>query len=86
MKKTLIATACLLLAAGSHAQQSEEKNNSEQPQTLDKVIVTAQKREQALIDVPSSVTAVRAESLASAGLVRLEDYAAEVPGMSITAL
>nr|WP_276597111.1 TonB-dependent receptor [Pelomonas aquatica] len=39
-----------------------------------------------MIDVPSSVTAVRAESLASAGLVRLEDYAAEVPGMSITAL
>ncbi len=89
--RTAIAAACLTLVFSAHAQQAEKSNKDsdekkDQYQTLDKVIVTAQKREQALIDVPASVTAVSAERLSGAGLTRLEDYAAQVPGMSITAL
>jgi len=53
---------------------------------LQQVLVTAQKREQALIDVPASVTAISAARLTEGGLDRLEDYVAEVPGMSIIAL
>ena len=56
----------------------------QQPQIdegIDKVIVTAQKREQAAIDVPASVTSVNTEQLARDGKVRLEDYVAQVPGM-----
>jgi iron complex outermembrane receptor protein len=48
------------------------------------VTVTAQKREQAAIDVPASVTALDAKRLTEAGATQLEDYSAQIPGMSIT--
>jgi iron complex outermembrane recepter protein len=51
---------------------------------LTRVIVTAQKREQASIDVPASVTAVSAARLANSGFTRLEDYAAQIPGLSFS--
>lgn len=81
IQPTAIAAAaallCALQAAPSHAQQSDD-------QAIDKVVVTAQKREQAAIDVPASVTAVRAEQLAREGKVRLEDYVAQIPGLSLS--
>lgn len=51
--------------------------------TLKGVVVKAQKREQAAIDVPASVTAVDARRLSEAGATQLEDYSAQIPGMSI---
>jgi outer membrane receptor protein involved in Fe transport len=48
------------------------------------VVVKAQKREQAAIDVPASVTAIDARRLAKSGATQLEDYSAQVPGMAIT--
>jgi iron complex outermembrane receptor protein len=42
------------------------------------------KREQAAIDVPASVTSVNTEQLARDGKVRLEDYVAQVPGLSLS--
>jgi len=79
--RTAIAAAasllCVLQSMPAFAQQSEE-------QAVDKVIVTAQKREQAAIDVPASVVSVRAEQLAREGKVRLEDYVAQIPGLSLS--
>jgi len=48
------------------------------------VVVKAQKREQAAIDVPASVTAISAQRLTRSGATQLEDYSAQVPGMAIT--
>jgi outer membrane receptor protein involved in Fe transport len=59
--------------------------NSDEPTSLETIIVTAQKREQEAIDVPVSVTALGGQQLSHAGLQHLEDYVAQVPGMSITA-
>jgi len=72
------SAAALLCALPSHAQQAEAN------QTVDKVIITAQKREQAAIDVPASVTAIVAEQLARDGKVKLEDYVAQIPGLSLS--
>lgn len=72
-----LCTAQFTLAADDVSQQTE---------TLDKVVVTAQKREQAAIDVPASVSAISADRLTRGGLDRFEDYAAQIPGMSVTAL
>ena len=91
------ATLCTLgaLHAGrAHAQDAPAAaavpaaaaSSPVQEGNLQRVIVTAQKREQALIDVPASVTAISAQRLTEGGLDRLEDYVAEVPGMSIIAL
>src|SRR6478672_1458185 len=57
--------------------------DGERTVTLKGVVVKAQKREQAAIEVPASVTAVDAKRLADAGATQLEDYTAQVPGMAI---
>jgi outer membrane receptor protein involved in Fe transport len=51
---------------------------------LEEIIVTAQKREESLQDVPISVNAVTGEKLAEAGIVRLDDLKAYVPNMQVT--
>ena len=80
-------------AAAATAPDAADATRSDTPadtgtgqQSLGAIIVTAQKREQAAIDVPASVTALSAEQLTRAGLDRLADYAAEVPGMTVTTL
>ncbi|WP_299768888.1 TonB-dependent receptor [uncultured Pseudoteredinibacter sp.] len=46
---------------------------------LEEIVVTAQKREQSLQDVPISVSAVDGEKMAEAGISNLEDLSAYVP-------
>jgi iron complex outermembrane receptor protein len=71
---------CSMTAPAAHAAGQEAAAE----QSLDKVIVTAQKREQAAIDVPGSVASLNTEKLAREGKVRLEDYVTSVPGLSIS--
>lgn len=47
------------------------------------IIVTAQKREQRLQDVPSSMTALSGDQLEAQGQLQLADYAKQIPGMSL---
>jgi iron complex outermembrane recepter protein len=51
---------------------------------LDEIVVTAQKREESLRDVPLSVEAVSGERLADVGIVRLDDLKAYVPNLQMT--
>jgi iron complex outermembrane receptor protein len=67
---------CSVLPAFAAGQEAEV--------AIDKVIVTAQKREQAALDVPGSVASVNTDKLAREGKVRLEDYVASIPGLSIS--
>jgi outer membrane receptor protein involved in Fe transport len=48
------------------------------------IIVTASKRNERLIDVPASITALGGKQLRDSGALRLEDYQAKVPGLSTT--
>ena len=54
------------------------------PGKLQTVVVTAQKRDESIKDVPISVEVIDAEALASHGLVKLADYFSQVPGLSYT--
>lgn len=47
------------------------------------IVVTAQKQAQRLQDVPVPVTALRASELAQQNQIRLQDYYAKVPGLSL---
>jgi iron complex outermembrane receptor protein len=49
---------------------------------LEEVVVTAQKREERLLDVPSSIVALSGRLLQEQHLIRLEDYVARVPGLT----
>lgn len=51
---------------------------------LEEIIVTAQKRSERLQDVPVPVTALAADSLVQQNALRLQDYFASVPGLSMT--
>jgi iron complex outermembrane receptor protein len=51
---------------------------------LQEVVVTAQKREEKLHDVPMGVTAITAEDLQQQQLTSLSDLASRVPGLSLT--
>ena len=51
---------------------------------LAEVVVTAEKRDERLQDVPVPVSAISADSLLENNLVRLEDYYSSIPGLSLT--
>ena len=83
LKATVAATLCAL--AAPHALAQAVARESTEVQTVETMVVTAQKREQMAIDVPASVSTVSAERLQLSGAVRFEDYVAQIPGMTITA-
>ena len=53
-------------------------------QKLEEVIVTAQKREQSLSDVPISMSAISGELIQDAGIASFTQLGAYVPNLSIT--
>jgi iron complex outermembrane recepter protein len=57
-------------------------NSEDQP--LKEVVVTAEKKEERLLDVPVPVTVLDADSLAENDQNRLQDYFAQIPGLSLT--
>lgn len=71
------AVAALLSATAASAQA---------PVAVDEVVVTAQKREQNVQDVPISISVVDAEGLQARGASSLADYAAFVPGLQVDGL
>jgi outer membrane receptor protein involved in Fe transport len=51
---------------------------------LDEIVVTAQKREESLREVPLSVEALSGDKLADVGIVRMDDLKAYVPNLQMT--
>ncbi|MBC6980360.1 TonB-dependent receptor [Caulobacter sp. 17J80-11] len=83
--KLLAATAsvCALAAGAAFAQDGGQAPN-DGGATLDEIVVTAQKREQTLQDVPISVAVVSAEVLQEQGVQKLQDLQTKVPNFSMT--
>jgi iron complex outermembrane recepter protein len=66
------------------SSSSTETSSGGAPSTVEEIVVTAQKRQERLQDVPVPVTAVNAESLAASNQLRLQDYYSQVPGLNLT--
>ena len=79
-----VAAGAMLLPAIALAQETP----SSQPQSAtfddNEIVVTAQKREQNLQDVPISISVVSGEELQQQGAASLTDYAGYVPGMQVS--
>jgi iron complex outermembrane receptor protein len=75
----LASTALALLPVPCFAQSTDPQINDGA-----EIVVTAQKREQKLLDVPLSITAVGGEEIAKRGAQAIEDLQYSVPGLSIT--
>lgn len=82
-----LAAAVSLACAGAIVPQTSAfAAAADAGESLETIVVTAQKREQRDIDVPASVSAISADTLTSLGQYRVEDFAAEIPGLSLTSL
>jgi iron complex outermembrane recepter protein len=87
----VLGTVCLTASAqtsSGSASSSSTANASTAGQYpsgtgLEEIVVTAQKRVERLLDVPSSIIAVTATTLQEQHAVGLDDYVALVPGLSL---
>ncbi|MDP1631160.1 MAG: TonB-dependent receptor [Caulobacter sp.] len=72
------AVLSALVVGAAHAQDERESA------TVDAIIITAQKREQSLQDVPVVVTAVSGQMLQDAGVKDIKDLTVLTPGLMVT--
>jgi iron complex outermembrane recepter protein len=63
---------------------AQEPAAAEDDELLDEIVVTAQKRQESLRDVPLSVEAILGDKLQEAGILRLDDLKAYVPNLQMT--
>jgi iron complex outermembrane receptor protein len=73
--------AAALLASGARAQQSTEGHGE---QAIEEVIVTAQRREEKLQDVPIAVSAFGSEQLQSRGISNISELGSLAPNVQIS--
>ena len=79
------ALSCMAAAPLAQAQEAEALPVAqEEPTTLAGLTVTAQKREEALQDVPISVTAISEQLLQDTGVRDIKDLQVLVPGLTVT--
>jgi len=78
----LIAMMALVQAPLALAQEPAAEDD--QAATLDRIVVTAQKREEALQDVPVVVTALSQRMLEQSGVHDIKDLQTVVPGLTVT--
>src|SRR5262245_37553669 len=85
-KVSIIAGISVLCAAGVGAPEARAEDVSEadaQVATLQEIVVTAQKRQENLQDVPVSIAVVSGEQLGSANVNNLYDLPRVLPGLSM---
>ncbi len=80
-----LMVVALLTASSAWAQRrtSDIPDEDAYESTLETIIVTAEKRSEALKDVPMSVTAISGSELTRTESTRFEDYIGKVPGMTL---
>ena len=70
-----IAIAVSTAIAGTGSAQAQN--------TLEEIIVTATKREESLQDIPMSITAFTDEKIVHEGFKQIDDYAGQIPGLTV---
>ena len=71
-----VSMIALLISAPAFAQTANDTEDS------DVIVVTAQKREQALLDVPLAIQAISGTELEESGIGELNDLIESIPGAS----
>jgi iron complex outermembrane receptor protein len=83
-RRLLFSVGCSILAMQSPAIAQSASGEPQADSGLGDIIVTAQKREQALNDVPLSITAASGEKLQDQGITDVADLGKIVPGFNYT--
>jgi outer membrane receptor protein involved in Fe transport len=87
-RSALLSSSTLLVltstfAVGQAARADDAPAQPETAATLQEVVVTAQKRQEKLINVPMAVTAITSDSIKSMHLIDFADLETQVPGLSV---
>jgi iron complex outermembrane receptor protein len=82
-KKKLALVLGALPVAGIGIHQAAQAQGAEKP-VFEEVIVTAQKREQSIYDVPVAISAFSAEGIERQGIANLTDIGKFVPNLNVT--
>jgi iron complex outermembrane recepter protein len=77
----LVPMTCLA-QAGPAGPQGPQQSSGQRAPTLEEVVVTAQKRQEKLVDVPISVVAVSSDELDKRQITSLQDLPQVVPDLS----
>ncbi len=77
-----LAASCSMLALFA-ASQAAQAADTPAATTVQEIVVTADKRPEQLKNVAASVTALPAVQLQQIGAVKLDDYAARIPGLTV---
>ncbi|PNU05696.1 TonB-dependent receptor [Novosphingobium guangzhouense] len=72
--------AALLVATSARADDDAPDG----PRAAEEIVVTAQKREQALLDVPQSVSVIGGETLERNQAITFQDYLKLIPGLQVS--
>lgn len=78
----LVSLAALAVGHSAQAQTAADVQTASDEGLDSEIVVTANKREERLQDVPLSITAVTGEELNDRRIVDIQDLAARVPGLS----
>ena len=81
-KRLLTAAAAILIALGgvpgAYGQQGESDER-----IVEVIVVTAQKREQSLLDVPLAISAIGGQEIEAAGINSMSDFYRRVPSLAV---
>lgn len=84
LRRAVFATLALSAVPTFAQQTTTTTQTDEQGRTIEGIIVTAQKREQSLQDVPIVVTAVSEQLLQDTGVKDIKDLTVLTPGLTVT--
>ena len=90
-RKFLMASAAMLAAAAASPAVAQVQEQQPPPQEDDsaadtdpaEIVVTAQKREERILDIPQSVTVLSGDNLERQNATNFQDYVNQVPGLSL---
>ena len=82
--RSTLALVAALVAAPGPAAAADEPGELQAARALEEIVVTAQRKEQSLQDVPVSVTAVGGDFFKEAGIDNLHELAQYTPGVFVT--
>ena len=83
LPETIAASLCLLITAPGLVAQDAEEEGSRKRESMDEVVVTAQRREQDLMDVPIAINAIGGEQIWYEGIEDVQRLAEEIPALVV---
>jgi iron complex outermembrane receptor protein len=83
-RRCALLAALMSTVAGSALAQDAKPAPTDQSVTLDDIVVTAQRRSQALLDVPLAISALNSENLTKKGITNSANLATAVPNLQVS--